>query len=400
MVAWPGGTGVHPFNLEVNGNDIIDSVDLTTIDVEMPGPGTNGSMRFGVTDATLAHTINEWDEVRLIDWGMNREVQFGGFVQSVIPTPWAGPGRSLTVECMGYGVLLDRKVVPTFPITITSDDGIGEQLMLLVNTFGGRVHCFGYRPGASTTYEGSATLTVFQHSDWVAGIPIDTGSVITNQLLRGAIEQWADLGTDASLPATPYNPSVGYIYWVDAYARFHAFWDKISVATGFDGDAPPSTVGEAVFDAHASTIEYEADGSDAATSVYVVGGNAAGSGFVRGPSKERAGDLEAFEDNSLSTNADLKQFYGGIRVVQGTETPIRGTLVIAETDPIDYRPGQKLFITNTNLGLSVQPVRITAVRMKYLTGTGRRQYTLTYGGRLGKPSQTRRLSRKQFTRPR
>ena len=103
----------HPFNLEVNGIDRIASVPMESIRVEMAGPGTNGSLTFTIYDPDASVSVAAWDEVRLIEHAADQPLVFGGFVQSVRHTAWATAGRSLEVQCVGYGILLDRKISPT-----------------------------------------------------------------------------------------------------------------------------------------------------------------------------------------------------------------------------------------------------------------------------------------------
>ena len=57
----------HPFNLEVNGTDLIAKVQRHSIRVNMPGPGNNGSLSFTIEDATSTVVVTEWDEVRFND---------------------------------------------------------------------------------------------------------------------------------------------------------------------------------------------------------------------------------------------------------------------------------------------------------------------------------------------
>ena len=73
----------HPFNLEVNGVDRVAALQYAGFSIEMPGPGSNGSIQATLHDPAVSIAIAEWDEVRFIEHAATRPILFGGFVQSV-----------------------------------------------------------------------------------------------------------------------------------------------------------------------------------------------------------------------------------------------------------------------------------------------------------------------------
>lgn len=392
MLAWaPGtgavGSGAHPYNVEVNGIDLMADptakVLMDGLTIEMAGPGTNGSMAFRVWDPDKHITINEWDEVRFIEHAATRSIHFGGFVQSVTMTAQGSPtGRWFDVVCQGYGCLLDRKIIDS---ASAWDVVIGPALQALVGTYGGRVTASG---DSQPTADAPIVVDVSWRSrDEETGLDVALPT-LTSTSLRSGLETWAGTGAELSIAPTAVN-SIGYLLWVDAYARLNAFWDE-TIGRGNDR----SYVGTATFGtADFEEFRYERDGSDYATTSYVVGGTALGTGFARRASHERAGDLEEILNEPLSTAADLLRGYGRSEVARRQQTPVRATATITSTTPLDYRPGMAAAVTETNTGVTTATfLRITGVNIRFISDTAR-VYSLTIGGHKSRPSAMRRIGR-------
>lgn len=389
VAAWALGTGAagagaHPFNLEANGVDLIGLVPMDSISIEVPGPGTNGSMTFSIRDPDSTVTLAEWDEIRFIEWGAARPVLFGGFVQSVRIMPWTrATGRNFQVTCVGYGILLDKKVVISHPAPTTST--IGQLLLSLVNTWGGLIQGLGWNPVDPDDYEGSESLTVFCDGDWFLSGAV-TPTALGAQTLRTALDLWPALAYDGGATTTP---PVGWISWVDAYRRYHAMWDK-TTDSGYEGTL---TLTETTASETYGHLEYEREHTDKATAYYVTGGNANGTGMVRVTGHERAGDLEEMISISESDSAEALAAYGAGYIEANAGDPVRGQFVMERNTPIDVRPGQKLVATSTPLGWSTVTLgRITGVRISYQTSTVRR-YEVAFGGRWTRPSAMSRTGR-------
>ena len=395
MLAWaPGtgavGTGAHPFNLEINGVDLIARVDARSIDVEMPGPGNNGSMSFTVWDPTSSIPIIEWDHVRFIEHAASRPVTFGGFVQAVTTTVWAAGGRTHVVQCVGYGVLLDKRFIVAHPaITfIGSDDpvginpGIGDLLQALISTYGGPITAVGY----TTTATVSATVLV--HSDWRPNVGL---TALSRLSLRSAIEAWASLSFDHR--GSRSRPT-SMIYWVDASARFHATWLPSDQPTSaFEGAATATTDSS---NSPQYSVTFEGDGSDYLNAIYVNDTGADPPQWVREAPHPVAGYIEdtiSLESGATGEAAQLGNYELDLRA---------GSTVVASfsresSTPVDYRPGMSLTWTNAQLGLAAQKMRITGVRIRFIGGS-HRVYTLDLGGRL--KASFSRESGKYAIRPR
>jgi hypothetical protein len=386
----------HPFNLEINGIDRIAFLHWPTLRIEMSGPGSNGSMTFTLEDKDSSiPTINEWDEVRFIEHAaVTWPITFGGFVQSVKYVTWAAGGRSIVVTCVGYGILLDKKAVPSFALSGTSIR-VTDHIVSAVNRHGGGVTgTCGVNPNtdfADTTWSmacpGSAwTLNVF------TPVTIDA-----NQTLRAVIEQMLRNGIYAD--GAIYSGGVGTTgpYWVDAYRRLVVYYDVPSPATFrleqqyFGGTIPGLTVDEAgtvIVD----ELSYEREDTDRVTSAYVAGGAAPGTGYFRAPALERAGDLEVIVSASDSLVAGDIVTKGGAVVGQTSAATARGEVLIGSNTPLDIFPGRNIRVTSPRATLTAADWRITSTSIAFRSATYR-EYTVGFGGNIPQRSAMRRIGR-------
>jgi hypothetical protein len=405
MLAWaPGtgatGTGVHPFNIEINSVDRISMVDIDSVGVEMPGPGSNGSLTFTIRDATATVIVNVWDEVRFLEHAATRPILFGGFVQSRRYVPWARTGRDIIVTCAGYGILLDKKVVPTFAFAHTFTF-IPEPLVSLINRFGGRI------TGAinPTKTAGIWAYTNAQYSiahvdvSWAANWSLGFITIPDNQYLRGAIE--ATIGKGAYL-FNPVPEPASASYWVDSAAQLrvfpdipdHAFADDNGAWRGqFDQGTVPGITVDQSGALRISGTDAEVEDTDRLTSAYIVSSTPAGTGFFRTPALERAGDLETIlTDNDSLTVADVAG-KGGAVVNQTTSATQRASVDIQANGPLDIWPGRNLRFTDPQTDVPVaQNWRITSTRIAFDSATTR-TYTVGFGGNIPQPSMARRSGR-------
>lgn len=388
------GSGAHPFNLEVNGTDLIGRVPLESITYDQPGPGSNGSMTFEVTDPTRTLTFAAWDHVRLIEHAAARSVLWGGFVASVSRRPAFGTGRIFTIECVGYGVLLDRRVVVDFMAPQnTSAMKIPDGIQAAATVWGNGIECYAYTPTNPADYTGDVTKTLFMPdpggsgADWQQPFLAFDGLTLTDTL-RGVIETWGEFGADLTPPKVgQYDewPPIGFLYWVDSYKRLHAFWDKPTVASGYQGDAPqPLTDALPVANYAVTSLSFEEDNADLTHGVYVIG-SGAGLGWaqltISRPDALASAELQDIANNSLSTTAPKRDAFGRGYVDARQSTTVRGTLTTEDSQP--WTVGQKLTLTNTALGIAAEEYRITAVRVQFMRGTTKRRNTITFGGSRG-----------------
>ncbi len=390
------GTGSHPFSLEVNGSDVIALSDVSTIKIAMPGPGTNGSLSATLTDASSAITVNAWDEIRLVEHAATRPNLFGGFVQSPATTVWAAGGRDIVIDAVGYGVLLDKKAVDLqpdpYPGSYSGPIEFATAIASLINRFGGIIHGYAQVDTDRNSYTSDPTFCIPNFSDWE---PSSFGA-LASMPLRAGLEQWLRTGLDSNTATAVAGlpvPTVGALYWVDSYARLHAHPQLADGAlNAYDGTCPiaiAETTGAGLV--RASSLTYAVYGADIITAAYVEGGNAAGTGFTYGESYPVAGDLVGLFTHPESTSASLLSFYGGGDVAAANAATIAGEAVIESDTPLDIRPGQRLLITSTQLGLSSTPFLIGGVSI-VITKPSHHIYTVSFGGR-----QRRSLARRLGT---
>lgn len=396
----------HPFNLEINGVDWIGRVHYPSINIEMPGPGSNGSMTFTLADPDASITVNEWDEVRFIEHAATRPIQFGGFVQSVRYVAWAANGRSLVVTCVGYGILLDRKVVPSVPLQdgLTYSDAydVSYRLVNIVNRHGGRVTATAPLVSADPADERYAlpSLTGL----WTVGDEADaTLPIADNQTLRSVIEAITE-------PSNLYAAADGQWYpaasghWVDSAAMLRCYPDGQTDSSYYgaetywkaqfdDASVPGLSIDESGTLA-VTSLQYEREDTDRVTSAYIVGGNAAGTGYARArQGLERAGDLEILFSDSESTTATYRNSKGAGAVNRTTAATARGTVSIESSTPVAAWPGRNIQIDVSRLGLTASMNwRITSCLIAFQSST-HRTYTIGFGGNIPKPSMSRRTGR-------
>lgn len=401
IVGQSWATAAHPFNLEINGVDYVTSVQFPTIDIEMAGPGTNGSMTFTLEDPASSVTVAEWDEVRFIEHAATRPILFGGFVQSVRFVAWAAGGRSIAVTCVGYGILLDKKVVPSFDTGATNTIwAFDQRLVSMVNAFGGKIGALANSSGVAPAATSSIYSIPYYGNNWGIGFSIAIFSVPVNSTLRAAVEYTLSLGTWFD-SATSTETPIGYSYWVDSACRLMAFPELPAAAasdspsewrTSFDGGVVPGIAVDALGTYALEAVAYEREDTDRATSAYVVGGSANGTGYYRAPGLERAGDLEIVVTDSSVTDASGIKAKGGAAVGITTAATAHGELSIQSITPLDIWTGRNIQITFSQVGLAGEDWRITSVGITFDNSTSR-HYTIGFGGNQAPPSAMNRTGR-------
>lgn len=406
VVGQTWATAAHPYSLEVNGVDHIGAVDFRSIEIEMAGPGTNGSLSFELWDPDASVDIAEWDEVRFIEHAATRPVQFGGFVQSSVINVWATTGRTLRVRCVGYGVLLDKKAMPetTLPFNLDTE----EVVQRLVALYGGIISAqltptftspdATYGMAAYNLLSGSLARWLNDYYFGLTGSPV----VPAGSYLRGAIEYVLGLAfseADHAAGNTDVPISVPGLYWVDSARMFrlladgsaspNAEWQLGGLDYNGQYDTATSTLALDVTGTTYTVVgtEYERENIDLATSAYVVGGNAAGTGYTRpAAGHSRAGDLEVVISDTDSTTASAVALRGGLMVASTAAASGRGRITLQSTTPLPLWPGRRMTITDARLGLDTSTIwRLAGVEIRFESSESRR-YVVHFGGGLGRRS--------------
>lgn len=405
----------HPFSLEINGVDVIGRVRMESIRVEEPGPGTNGSLSFTLEDPTGWRWVAKaWDEVRLIEHAADRPVLFGGFVQSVRTRPWAAVGRTIEVQCVGYGLLLDRRVVVSYNIGFWSDHLYPPlAIVRVLSWFGGRVNATTERtPYDRNAYTSDPEVTVANPDDltWNAA-PDEQPDVDSPATLRQVLDTWAGALTDYAAYGSPWTEgreSIGAMYWVDGYARLHFHGNLNEDIAGaansnYDGDAEVN-IDEVTGTgkARAADLVLESENTDYTNRAYIVGSNAAGTGFVStGPLSDAVGDLDIIVSDSGSDTESKKRTKARTRMIirrklaaaKAATLPTqpddrRMDVVLESSTTLDIRPGQKMTVKSTPVTRSdtgtVQTwtFRVAGVSITFGSG-GWRAYAVELGAQAG-----------------
>ena len=397
IVGQTWATRAHPYNHEVNGVDWVGAPGrgptdphmlAESLSIEMPGPGSNGSMTATLYDPNTEIVISEWDEVRFIEHAATRPILFGGFVQSVRYVIQAGrAGRDIQLTCMGYGVLLDKKVVVGAKVGNAdgTDSWMAWALVSLVNQYGGRVSAQANISSVTQTdaINGVAQMgNVWNWAELAGTFPV----VLTTQTLRSAIDYL--LGIGAGLIADDVWVGEPGSYWVDSACRFMAFPDMTpdlittwaARAPSRFADAYPGLHVGMAGTYHVESLDYEREDTDRVTGAYVEGGAAPGTGWYRTPGLARAGDLEATVSDTASTVAADIVTKGGPVVNQTTAATARGTVVLSSETPLDIWPGRHIDVAAAAVGLSEsQDWRMTSVSINF-RGPTNRTYTIGFGG--------------------
>ena len=392
VVGQSWATAAHPFNLEVNGTDRIAAAHYPSIQIEMPGPGSNGSMQFTLYDPDASISVMEWDEVRFIEHAATRPILFGGFVQSVRYVAWAGPGRALVVTCVGYGILLDRKAVPEFPfdLGLLNNDAM-RRLVPIVNRHGGLLTASApSSPGpmdATYSIPNTSGYWAFATSDWISQTTAKTLRQIIEYVLANT-QYWGGAVNEAASGS----------YWADSGRRvvvlpdLPADADATNLARQYDsGDVPGLTVDESGTLA-VTDWDYEREDTDRLTSAYVQGADAGSTGWYRAAPLPRAGDLEVIVTDTSSTSAANIPVLGGSAVRQTEGSTARGSTTISSEVPLDIWPGRNIRTTSTGVSLSDADWRITGVNIAFASAT-HRTYSIAFGGNVPRPSMARRSGR-------
>lgn len=384
----------HPYNLEVDGTDWIDLLVSDSLRIEMPGPGSNGSMSFTLYDPTAAVSLSPWQHVTFTEHAAPRPRLFGGFAQSV-RIGSSGAGRTIEVECAGYGILLDRRlVISEAAHTLTGvADTFGNNMVGLVNRYGGIISALGYASTNSTQSLATVDKTVECGILWYSSA-YPALSLVT---LRGALDRWAE----AAVRDYPVASSTGErgVYWVDSCARLHLvfastdwevssdgnyLWDHLALyATGsgsFGGYTGPT--------AKIESIDLEYESTDRVTSVYV-SGTWPGT-MWRSASDPVAGDMVSYVSSSAAADEPSSRAVAQTEMA-GRSSAVRGSLTFTSSAPVDVRTGQGIRVESAAAGVSTTS-RIASVEIRWLSPDVR-TYSVGFGGIYGVPSLANRSGR-------
>jgi hypothetical protein len=262
------GSGAHPFSFTVDGLDLVDYLDMFSVEVEASAMATDtwrarftlvnhdNALDFldywGIYFVPHAHTVAyPLREVRLHD-NTRDEPIFGGFVTGLrIVLTGGGLTSRIHLDCIGYGILLDYTWLP---VDFVADTALGvpsnSQAVLAQCAVGDLSRARGtwtaVAPGASVSVSGS----------FMGPLTISAGTSARQAIIALAEASAQPIGL-----------------WVDQWKRIHIVQDSIIDTTL----GPVSVFGSARGSEQA--VEAVFDFSEYVTDVFLTGGNAAGTGW-------------------------------------------------------------------------------------------------------------------------
>jgi hypothetical protein len=334
-----------PFRLFVAGEDIY--AGLQSLEWEHAGSNGAAALRANHYDATEAFSLPGHGEVRY--WDQANDVDlFGGYLmgRTASPIPSVTTGRMTQLVATDYSIELDRNLVTG----ISYPAGLSDQAIiqgLCGNFLKGTVSFF-----AATVAETNTSMPAM---------------VFDMQSLRSALEQVATAANGDGLGERQV--------WVDASRRLR--YRRTSATSA------PYTItdgAESGSDKQPETMDLVNDDSAIITAVYIIGANAAGSGWVvNGANVQRygwRGDTLNVPDSDTAAKRDAY----GQSYLQLRSAPVRrGTFTITATD--GWAADQNVTITNGTLGLSAESFLIKHVTVRVLPTATALVHTIEFGAR-------------------
>jgi hypothetical protein len=345
-----------PFRLFIAGEDVMkgtqqDGVPLNSIEFESAGANSPARLSFDHEDPAKIRTIGGHAEVRYWDQAAGEDI-FGGYLLGRTSSPAFGQqGRLTQLIATDWSLELDRNLVTG----ISYPAGLSDQALV-------QGICGNFLVG--TLSYSSATVALTN-----AAMPAMT---FEPQSVRAALEQIA--------AAANGDGQGERSLWVDAKRR-------INYRLAISDTAPYLITDNPTLGTHRAPEDLELVDDDSAiyTAVYVLGANAAGSGWVtNGANIRRYGWRADFLDVPDSDSAVKREQYGQSWLAVRSTPTRRGTFSILNTT--GWKAGQQVTISIAALGIS-QPFTIKHVTGRPVGGTPVYRHTIEFGAR--KPGMIR-----------
>jgi hypothetical protein len=387
-------TGVQPpYGLQVGGTQVLRDysglaygVPLESIEVTEGGSGSVSSMTFTIDDPTKIIGLSELAEVIFTDFTNNVPL-FRGYVDHWVARPdFGGQGRTYEVSAIGVEAWLDWLMIkPAFTIPYPgAAPTVSEAIVTAYGgTYGGKLRVimgatsngsFAGPVGTLTRPAGFRTYTL---------TPLTLDGVSFREAISTIVAySYYDDTTGAFLTAVPLfvtvDFSLGLRVWpdyIDAQPDDYTTLTVTDTTAGFTNAEP---------------LEHGVEPGDATHEVYIIGFNAAGTGWVSDGTGLRGKQavitpLSAPNDEVGKRRTAASFFLSGTQIV-------RGSLELTDfTPPATVHAGSLLALTDAATGATAT-YRIYTIR-KTFTGT-RQNWVVSYGG--NPPSATalmRKLTR-------
>lgn len=355
------------------GPNILPSVSLDSMEVEEVGTGGVSSMSFDIDDPSIGTTFQDGMDVRFWDIANNSPI-FIGWVQQWSYVPAFGDqGRVIRVTCIGAEVLLDWIFVPG-PIifaanSLRSWEMIQSCLAQAVVPPQATLRAFTDTSIAASNGSQLCPLSTVHSGSNLPTVPL----TVQNVTLREAIRQiyvatlsWiggitAGYTVDGYFGLRTWRSRTGTILET---GRHPADWTTLTV-----NDAP----GGPIF---AEGLSHEVDATGIVRGVYIIGGNAAGSGVVMDGSG-KPGPIATVTDSTItdSVTRDL----AGLGYLSSFAVGLRGGFGLIDHSPVfTVHAGGVLTMTDARTGNAATSYEIGSIRKHY--NAVRETWDITYGG--------------------
>jgi hypothetical protein len=358
-------------------------VPLGTIQVTEAGPGSTSSLSCVIEDP-LATVILPVAGDEIVFWDITADAPiFGGFVSSWTVEPdSSGYGRRISIEAVGYEVILDWAIVPSLTIPSGTDFQAAIQACVAAAEGAG-----GLRAFASALANGSQVEPIGHVVGFGSNVT-QWAVTITGQTLREAIGLVFDASMSPAGDANSYPPLLTVDFYKGLRVWLAFTWSSGSLQK--PSDYVNLTVTDTIAGANvAAGLQQTTDATNIVRGVYIVGGNAAGTGLVSSGSG-RPGRIVQITDTTVDSAAKLAAT--GARYLAGFTIGFRGNLGLSDWTPTaGVRTGSLVVLTDTVTN-ATGTYRVMAIDKTF--NTVRQNWTVTYGQ--GKPSLTsliRRLTR-------
>lgn len=387
IAAWQQNASVAALtnSLRIDGQEHAPRVAPESIKLREEGPGGVSSLSFVIDDQAKAYTVTEGQTVVMWDVTRNRP-RFYGWVRKWKPVRH-GLGRQIHVAAVGAEALLDWQKLPALTIPAGTDLTAAIQALAHQSTGVGvalRALSDGSNQGSQAGPIGDITGSGVS-TDTAVAIPAGTSLREGLQLLLQQLSFIAPPTVPGVLARIPRVT-------VDFYLGLR-FWDSASGApapSDYDTLLVKNVAAPVGTETPAANLEHGSDAGQVVHQVYVVGGNAAGTGLVSDGSG-KIGDVATLSDSTILTATDRDR--AGIAYMASRGVIDRGSFVLEDVAPAtiaakNMRAGGQIVITDNEIGVLAQYM-IAAIEFSFVGN--QESWAMEYGAM--RPSAIRAMRR-------
>jgi hypothetical protein len=335
-------------------------------------------MTFTIEDPQLAVTVQRGQTVRCYDRTNNRDA-FLGWVQSWSPRP-RDVGRLIDVQAIGVEAALDWMIVPSLTVTLGTTTSTAVQ-SIIANATGIGV------PLRAFSGTDSTQATPIGRVGFVLDGTLGADVVLAGQTVREAIRlilvaTIPSGGGYSTSPPQTAQVTIDFQYGVRVWNL------TLSGAPSMPNDYAGLTIVDTAVSAEAASgLSNESDATGVPAGVYVIGGNAAGTGLV--PTGDGIpGQIAVLNDATILTAA--ARDVAGQAYLAAQTIASRGSFTRENiTWTTKIQAGSVLTLTDAQLGLTAVKAAINSIE-KTFQGTTE-TWTVNYGGFA--PSAMRQIRR-------